>query len=91
MGGIHFTKHTLNFWMFDPRYKKLVCLKEFVGHEQVVQLVAQYDQQRLVPMLVWVNNFLNPTIPSYVLAPSLPILTPCLMHLLALERLYKDY
>lgn len=52
MGGIHFTKHTLNFWMFDPRYKKLVCLKEFVGHEQVVQLVAQYDQQRLVPMLV---------------------------------------
>lgn len=52
MGGTQCIEHTLNFWILDPLYKELVCLKEFVGHEQVVQLVVQYDQQCLVPMLV---------------------------------------
>jgi len=43
--------------MFDPRFKGLTCVCEFVGREKTVEIIHEYDQQCLLPMFVKVNNF----------------------------------
>jgi hypothetical protein len=44
--------HNVISFMLDPRYKSLHIVSSFVGKEQGVVLVKEYDRKSLYPMLV---------------------------------------
>ncbi len=46
--------------MLDPRYKMLCIIFSFVGREQGVVLVEDYDRKSLYPMLVKCYEHLHP-------------------------------
>ncbi len=43
-------------------------VKVFIGHAKVIQTVAKYDSKILLPLLVVVFHFLNPTIDGLIKA-----------------------
>jgi len=48
--------------MLDPRYKSLCIISSFVGREQDVVLVKEYDKKSLCPMLVKCHEHLHPLV-----------------------------
>jgi hypothetical protein len=50
--------------MLDPRYKRLCILSSFVGREQGVALVEEYDRKSLYPMLVKCHEHLHSLVRS---------------------------
>ncbi len=48
--------------MLNPRYKSLHIVSSFVGREQHVVLVGEYDRKSLYPMLVKCHEHLHPNI-----------------------------
>jgi len=44
--------HNMIFLMLDPRFKSLRILSSFVGREQGVVLVEEYDRKSLYPIFV---------------------------------------
>jgi hypothetical protein len=49
-----------------PHYKGLGLVILFVGKERTLQIVGEYDYQVLLPLIVVVYNFLNPSDASVV-------------------------
>ncbi len=47
----------LNLW-----FKPLNVVKTFVGHAKMIQIVVEYDNKTLLPLLLASFHFLNPTI-----------------------------
>jgi hypothetical protein len=45
--------------MFDPRFKNLCFVSSYVGKEQGVYIMEQYDRRTLYPMLVKSYNHLH--------------------------------
>jgi hypothetical protein len=56
--------HNMISLMLDPRYKSLHTLSSFVGREQGVTLVEEYDRKSLYPMLVKCHEHLHPLVRS---------------------------
>jgi len=48
--------HNMMTFMFDPMFKSLTCVCEFVGREKAMEIIHKYDQQCLLPMFVKMNN-----------------------------------
>ncbi len=48
--------------MLDPRYERLHIVSSFVGREQGVALVDEYDRKTLYPMLVKCHEHLHPLV-----------------------------
>jgi len=46
--------------MFDPRFKSRCIISSFVGREQGVVFVEEYDRKSLYPMLVESHEHLYP-------------------------------
>jgi hypothetical protein len=51
--------HNMISLMLDPRLKSLPIVSSFVGREQGVVLVKEYDRKRLYPMLVKCHEHLH--------------------------------
>jgi hypothetical protein len=56
--------HNMIFLMLEPRIKNLQIVSSFVGREQGVSLVKEYDKKSLYPMLVKCYEHLHPLIRS---------------------------
>jgi hypothetical protein len=56
--------HNIIFFMLDPRYKNLHIVSSFVGKEQSVTLIEEYDKKSLYPMLVKCHKHLHPLMRS---------------------------
>ncbi|KAG0556897.1 hypothetical protein KC19_11G087000 [Ceratodon purpureus] len=61
--------HNMLALMLDPRYKGLSLVKDYVGRERALQVVAETDANALLPSLVTVFKQLNPS--SIENAPAL--------------------
>nr|XP_024402695.1 uncharacterized protein LOC112295398 isoform X2 [Physcomitrium patens] len=53
--------HNMLVLMLDPRYKGLSLVKDYVGKNLALQVVAEVDKQALLPCLVTVFKHLNPS------------------------------
>jgi len=56
--------HNMIFLMLNLRYKNLCIVSSFVGKEQGVVLVEEYDNKSLYPMLVKCHEHLHPLVRS---------------------------
>jgi len=56
--------HNMTSLMLNPRYKSLRITSSFVGREQGVVLVEEYDKKSLYPMLVKCHEHLHPLVRS---------------------------
>jgi len=54
--------HNMISLMLDPRYKSLCIVSSFVGREQGVAFVEEYDRKSLYPMLVKFHEHLHPLV-----------------------------
>jgi hypothetical protein len=54
--------HNMIFLMLDPKFKSLHILSSFVGREQGVVLVEEYDRKSLYRMLVKCHEHLHPLV-----------------------------
>jgi hypothetical protein len=54
--------HNVISLMLDPKYKSLHIVSSFVGREQGVALVEEYDKKSLYPMLVKCHEHLHPLV-----------------------------
>jgi hypothetical protein len=54
--------HDMLTLMLDPRFKSLCLLSSYVGKEQGVSIVEEYDRRALYPMLVKLCNQLHPIV-----------------------------
>ncbi len=52
--------HNMLALMFDPRFKSIDVMKTFVGRERMIQMVAKYDNNTLLLLLVVTFRLLNP-------------------------------
>jgi hypothetical protein len=48
--------------MLDPRFKSLCIVSSFVGRDQGVALVEEYDRKSLYPMFVKCHEHLHPLV-----------------------------
>ncbi len=51
--------HNMISLMLDPKYKSLCIASSFIGREQGVALVEEYDRKSLYPMLVKCHEHLH--------------------------------
>ncbi len=51
--------HNMVALMLDPHFKSMDCIMDYIGRDQVVTLVQQYDDLTMMPMLKAVMGFLN--------------------------------
>jgi hypothetical protein len=56
--------HNMIFSMLDLRYKILRIISSFVGREQGVVLVEEYDKKSLYPIMVKCHEHLHPLVKS---------------------------
>jgi len=56
--------HNMISLMLDPKYKSLRIVSSFVGREQGVALVEEYDKKSLYLMLVKCHEHLHPLVRS---------------------------
>jgi hypothetical protein len=54
--------HNMISLMLDPRFKSLHIVSSFVGREQGVLFVEEYDRKSLYPMLVKCHEHLHPLV-----------------------------
>jgi hypothetical protein len=54
--------HDMLVLVFNPRFKSLCLLSSYVGKEQGVSIVEEYDRRALYPMLVKLYNHLHPIV-----------------------------
>jgi hypothetical protein len=54
--------HNMISLMLDPSFKSLHIISSFVGREQGVALVEEYDRKTLYPMLVKCHEHLHPLV-----------------------------
>jgi hypothetical protein len=54
--------HNMISLMLDPRFKSLHIVSSFVGREQGVAFVEEYDRKSLYPMLVKCHEHLHPLV-----------------------------
>jgi hypothetical protein len=47
--------------LLDPCFKCLDVVKAFVGHAKMLQIVGKYGSKIMLPLLVVIFHFLNPT------------------------------
>ncbi len=48
------------FFMLDPRFKSLCLISFFVGREEGINIVEEYDKKTLYPMLLKGYHHLHP-------------------------------
>jgi uncharacterized protein YktA (UPF0223 family) len=58
--------HNMTSLMLDLRYKSLHIVSSFVGREQGVAQVEEYDRKSLYPMLVKCHEHLHPLVRSKI-------------------------
>jgi hypothetical protein len=44
--------------MFDPRFKSMCLVTMFFSHENAIEVVAEYDEKLLLPLLMEANKLL---------------------------------
>jgi hypothetical protein len=54
--------HNMIFLMLNPKYKNLRIIYSFVGKEQGVALVEEYDRKSSCPMLAKCHEHLHPLV-----------------------------
>jgi hypothetical protein len=54
--------HNMNSLMLNPRFKNLHIVSSFVGREQGVALVEEYDRKSLYPMLIKCYEHMHPLV-----------------------------
>jgi hypothetical protein len=54
--------HNMISLMLDPRFKSFCILSSFIGREQGVGLVKEYDRKSLYPMSVKCHQHLHPLV-----------------------------
>ncbi len=54
--------HNMIFLMLDPKFKSICLVSSFVGREQGVALVEEYERKSLCPMLVKCHEHLHPLV-----------------------------
>jgi hypothetical protein len=52
--------HNMLSLMLDPRFKSLCLVFSFIGREQGVAIVEEYDSKSLYPMLLKCHHHLHP-------------------------------
>jgi hypothetical protein len=52
--------HNMLSLILDPKYKSLRLICYFIGHEQGVAIVEEYDRRSLFPMLLKIYHHLHP-------------------------------
>ncbi len=52
MHGFFFKNHNMLAFMLDPRYKSMHLVITYSGHDVATTLVANYDEQLLLPLLL---------------------------------------
>jgi hypothetical protein len=63
--------HNMLALMLDPCFKTLQVVENYVGRENVIHLLVEYDVKEIIPFLMTIFEWLNPTIEAKVIA------TPC--------------
>jgi len=53
--------HNMLTLMLDLCFKSLDVVKVFIGQAKVIQIVVEYDNKTILPLLVVAFHFLNPT------------------------------
>jgi hypothetical protein len=48
--------------MFDPCFKFLQLVKNYLEHEDCIHLAFEYDANAVIPLLMTIFEVLNPTI-----------------------------
>jgi len=48
--------------MFDPRFKSLRVVENYLGRGAYIYLIAEYDANVVIPLLMIMFEILNPTI-----------------------------
>jgi hypothetical protein len=61
--------------MLDPHFKGIDCIMDYIGKDQAIILVQQYDELIVMPLLKDVMRFLNPNQTTSSILPS-PELSP---------------
>jgi hypothetical protein len=51
--------------MFDPRFKSLRVMENYVGHGACIHLVAKYDVNAVIPLLMIMFEVLNLIVQAY--------------------------
>jgi hypothetical protein len=54
--------HNMILLMLDPKFKSLCIISSFVGKEQGVALVEEYDRKSLYPMFMKCHEHLHPLV-----------------------------
>ncbi len=52
--------HNMFALMFDPCFKSLWVLKNYVGRGNVIHLVIEYDAKVIIPLMIIIFDVLNP-------------------------------
>jgi len=50
--------HNMLALMLDPRFKNMCLVTMFLNHENAIVMVAEYDENLLLPLLTEVNRLL---------------------------------
>jgi hypothetical protein len=58
--------HNMLALILDLWFKSLNAVKSFVGWAKMIQIVVEYDNKTLLPLLVASFHFLNPTIDGLI-------------------------
>jgi hypothetical protein len=61
--------HNMLALMLDPSFKSLQVMKSFLGHNNAIHLIIEYDVKEVIPFMMTFFYQLNPTIEV--------IITPC--------------
>ncbi len=52
--------------MLDPCFKSLQFVESFAGHGNTIYLATKYDEKEVIPLLMIIFDWLNPTIEAIV-------------------------
>ncbi len=63
--------HNILALMWDPKFKSMCLLCIYVGHENALVLIAAYDEQTLLPLLMEVYKSSMPLIEKFQTFESL--------------------
>lgn len=67
--------HKMLALMLDPYFKSFDVMKTFVGHAKVIQMMVEYGNKILLPLLMVAFQFLNPYTNGLIEATPLMTMT----------------
>jgi hypothetical protein len=74
-------------FIFDPRFKNLQFIKDYVGLKLAMQVVVDYDREILMPLLLTIYHTLTPNLSIVTFVASIVIEVGVFKSLASIEEL----